>query len=211
MRAERLFRSPQLFRRNRPKIPCTWPNNPTRPASFLRQFSPQHSPVARLFRGKKGLFCPQRPPYPPFWPARTPRFAPAPPVFLLGARPDGDPASPGFSQAPGAHAHPWDPGSPRVCGFFARPRPLPPAVRRPNARRLPRPPPKPPRRAPPARPLPPPTARRSACRPAEAQPWGWQPRLPRSAFPLRRGEVCAPQGAIRSLGMTGKRPPPPLA
>ena len=29
-------------------------------------------------------------------------------------------------------------------------------------------------------------------RPAEAQPWGWQPRLPRSAFPLRREEVCDP-------------------
>lgn len=84
MRAERLFRSPQLFRRNRPKIPCTWPNNPTRPASFLRQFSPQHNPVARLFRGKKGFFCPQRPPYPlfcpperPVLPRRRPFFCPA--------------------------------------------------------------------------------------------------------------------------------------
>lgn len=81
MRVKRLFRSPSFFRRNRPKIPCTWSNNPTHPASFLRQFSPQHSPVARLFRGKKGLFCPQRPPYPPFCPPERPRFAPAPPVF----------------------------------------------------------------------------------------------------------------------------------
>ena len=192
MRVKRLFRSPSFFRRNRPKIPCTWPDNPTRTASFLRQFSPQHSPVARLFRGKRGLFCPQRPPYPPFWPARTPRFAPAPPVFCPARarmKPRLAPVLPGTPAPP--HT-PWDPGSPRVCGFFARPRPLPPAVRRPNARRLPRPPPKPPRRAPPARPLPPPAARRSARRPAEAQPWGWQPRLPRSAFPLRREEVCDP-------------------
>ena len=168
------------------------PNNPTRPASFLRQFSPQHSPVARLFRGKKGLFCPQRPPYPPFWPARTPRFAPAPPVFCP-ARARMEPRlAPVLPGTPAPEHTPWNPGSPRVCGFFARPHPLPPAVRRPNARRLPLPPPKPPRRAPPARPLPPPAARRSARRPAEAQPWGWQPRLPRSAFPLRREEVCVP-------------------
>ena len=177
MRVKRLFRSPQLFPPKPPEDSLKAPNNPTRPAIFLRQFSPQHSPVARLFRGKKGLFCPRRPPHLPFCPARArmkPRLAP-----VL-------PGTPAPARTPGI------PGSPRVCGFFARPRPLPPAVRRPNARRLPRPPPKPPRRAPPARPLPPSAARRSARRPAEAQPRGLQPRLPRSAFPLRREEVCAP-------------------
>lgn len=135
---EKAFSKPQLFPPKPPEDSLKVPNNPTRPASFLRQFSPQHSPVACLFRGKKGLFCPQRPPYPPFCPPERPRFAPAPPVFFPGARPDGDPACPGFAREPGARAHPWDPGSSRVCGFFARPRPLPPAVRRPNARRLPR-------------------------------------------------------------------------
>ena len=92
MRVKRLFRSPSFFRRNRPKIPCTWPNNPTRPASFLRQFSPQHSPVARLFRGKKGLFCPQRRPFfarrAPGWRPGLPRFCPGPrrPRTPLGPR-----------------------------------------------------------------------------------------------------------------------------
>ena len=189
---EKAFSKPQLFPPKPPEDSLKVPNNPTRPASFLRQFSPQHSPVARLFRGKKGLFCPQRPPYPPFCPPERPVLPPAPPVFCPArARMETRLALvlPG-TPAP-AHT-PWDPGSPRVCGFFARPHPLLPAVRRPNARRLPRPPPKPPRRAPPARPLPPPAARRSARRPAEAQPWGWQPRLPRSAFPLRREEVCDP-------------------
>ena len=37
-------------------------------------------------------------------------------------------------------------------------------------------------------------ARDNAARPAKAHPWGWQTRLPWSAFPLRRGEVCAPRG-----------------
>jgi len=169
MRAERLFRSPQIFRRNRPKIPCTWPNNPTRPASFLRQFSPQHSPVARLFARPNAPFCPRRR---PFFARRAPGWKPGLPRFCPGPR------------RPRTPLGPW---KPRVYGFFARPRPLPPAVRRPNARRLPR-------CAPPTRPLPPFAARRSARRPAEAQPWGWQPRLPRSAFPLRRGEVCDPKG-----------------
>lgn len=191
MRAERLFRSPQLFRRNRPKIPCTWPNNPTRPASFLRQFSPQHSPVARLFRGKKGLFCPQRPPYPPFCPPERPVLPRRRPFFAR--------------RAPG-----WSPGLPRFCPGLRRLR-TPSGPRKPPRVRLFCPPaPASARRAPPERPkVAPPAAetdplcaasppvaaaraRRSARRPAKAQPWGWQPRLPRSAFPLRRGEVCDP-------------------
>lgn len=162
------FSKPQIFPPKPPEADGTWANNPSRPASFLRQFSSQHSPVARPFRGKKGLFCPQRPPYPPPKGARTPRFAPAPPGFCP-ARPGKAPArarkGPGFSPGTPARTQPRMPGSPRVCGFFARPHPLLPAVRRPNARRLPLPPPKPPRRAPPARPLPPTAARRSAAAP----------------------------------------------
>ena len=191
---EKAFSKPQLFPPKPPEDSLKVPNNPTHPASFLRQFSPQHSPVARLFRGKKGLFCPQRPPYPPFGPPERPVLPPAPPVFCLVRARMETRLAPVLPGAPVPAHTPWNPGSPRVCGFFARPRPLLPAVHRPNARRLPRPPPKPPRRAPPARPLPPPAARRSARRPAEAQPWGWQPRLSRSAFPLRREEVCAPRG-----------------
>lgn len=164
MRVKRLFRSPQLFPPKPPEDSLKVPNNPTRPASFLRQFSPQHSPVARLFRGKRGLFAPNARRTRLFARPNAP-FCPGAARFLPGARPDGDPACPGFARDPGARAHPWDPGSPRVCGFFARPHPLLPAVRRPNARRLPRPPPKPPRRAPPACPLPPPAARRSAAAP----------------------------------------------
>lgn len=188
---EKAFSKPQLFPPKPPEDSLKVPNNPTRPASFLRQFSPQHSPVARLFRGKKGLFCPQRPPYPPFCPPERPVLPRRRPFFARRA-PGWRPGLPRFFPGPRRPRTPLGPRKPRVCGFFARPHPLLPAVRRPNARRLPRPPPKPPRRAPPARPLPPPAARRSARRPAEAQPWGWQPRLPRSAFPLRREEVCVP-------------------
>ena len=182
MRAERAFRSPQLFRRNRPKIPCTWPDNPTHAASFSRQFSARTAHRPPRLGQKKGLFAPQRPPTPPYARPNAP-FCPGAARFLPGARPDEAPAGPGFARDPGTRAHPWDPGSPRVCGFFARLRPLPPAVRRPNARRLPRPPPKPPRRAPPARPLPPPAARRSARRPRRGTALGLAPPTAEVGFP----------------------------
>lgn len=160
MRAERLFRSPQLFRRNRPKIPCTWPDNPTHAASFLRQFSPQHSPVSRLFRGKKGLFAPPAPASPPFCPPERPRFAPAPPVFARCA-PGWRPGLPRFYPGPRRLRTPLEPRKPPRVRLFARPRPLPPAVRRPNARRSPHPPLCAASRAPPASPLPPPPPRHS--------------------------------------------------
>lgn len=154
------------------------------PQAFSASFRPSTAPLPAFFAAKRGFFAPNA--------RRTRLFAhPNAPVlprcrpFLPGAHPDEAPACPGFARDPGAGAHPRDPESPRVCGFLARPRPLPPVLRRPNARRLPR-------CAPPERPLPPPAARRSARRPAEAQPWGWKPRLPRSAFPLRREEVCTP-------------------
>ena len=128
---EKAFSKPQLFPPKPPEDSLKVPNNPTRPASFLRQFSPQHSPVAHLFRGKKGLFSPPAPAVPAFSPARTPRFAPAPPVFLPGARPDGDPACPRFCPGPRRPRTPLEPRKPRVCGFLpARTRFCPPCAAR---------------------------------------------------------------------------------
>lgn len=100
---EKAFSKPQLFPPKPPEDSLKVQNNPTRPASFLRQFSPQHSPVARLFRGKKGLFCPQRPPYPPFGPPERPVLPRLRPFFAR--------------RAPG-----WRPGLPRFCPGPRRPR-----------------------------------------------------------------------------------------
>ena len=188
---EKAFSKPQLFPPKPPEDSLKVPNNPTRPASILRQFSPQHSPVAHLFRGKKGLFCPQRPPYPPFCPPERPVLPRLRPFFARrapGWRPGLPPVLPGTP----ASAHtPGTPEAPRVRLF------CPPAPA--SARRAP---PERPKVAPPAAETTPPctasppvaAARRPKVspRPTEAQPWGWKPRLPRSAFPLRREEVCDP-------------------
>ena len=163
------------------------------PQAFSASFRPSTAPLPAFFAAKRGFFAPNA--------RRTRLFArPNTPVlprlrpFLPGAHPDEAPACPGFARDPGARAHPRDPRKPPRVRLFCPPAPA-------SARRAP---PERPKVAPPAaesappcaaaRPLPPPAARRSARRPAEAQPWGWQPRLPRSAFPLRRGEVCAPRG-----------------
>ena len=131
MRVKRLFRSPQIFPPKPPEDSPKVPNNPTRPASFLRQFSPQHSPVARLFRGKKGLFLPPTPAVPAFLPARTPRFAPAPPVFCPARarmKPRLAPVLPG-TPAP-AHT-PGTPEAPACAAFLpARTRFCPPCAAR---------------------------------------------------------------------------------
>ena len=182
---EKAFSKPQLFPPKPPEDSLKVPNNPTRPASFLRQFSPQHSPVARLFRGKKGLFCPQRPPYPPFCPPERPVLPRLRPFFARRA-PGWRPGLPPVLPGPPAPAHtPGTPEAPAFAAFLpARARFCPPcAARTPEGC--------------PARRRNHPAVRRQPARcrrPAEAQPWGWQPRLPRSAFPLRRGEVCAPRG-----------------
>ena len=89
------------------------------PPAFSASFRPSTAPLPAFFAAKRGFFAPSA--------AR----------FLPGARPDGDPACPGFARDPGARAHPWDPGSPRVCGFFARPHPLLPARAPPAARKSP--------------------------------------------------------------------------
>ena len=130
---EKAFSKPQLFLPKPPEDSLKVPNNPTRPASFLRQFSPQHSPVARPFRGKNGLFCPQRPPYPPLEAAQTPLFAPV----RLGFRP----ARPGKR-----------PGRPAFCPGSRDPRtPLGP-LKHPRVRLLRPPAPASTRCAPPERP-----------------------------------------------------------
>ena len=171
MRAERAFRSPSFFRRNRPKIPCTWPNNPTRPASFLRQFSPQHNPVARLLRGKKGFFCPQRPPYPPFCPPERPVLPRRRPFFAR--------------RAPG-----WSPGLPRFCPGPRHPR-TPSGPRKPPRVRLFCPPaPASARRAPPERPKVAPPAAETAP-PCAASP-------PVAA--VRRPKVAPPPPPRHTLG-----------
>ena len=141
------FSKPPTFPPKAPEDSLKVPNNPTHAASFSRQFSARTAHRPPRLGQKKGLFAPQRPPTPPFARPNAP-FCPGAARFLPGARPNGALACPGFARAPGTCAHPQDPGSPRVCGFFARPRPLPPAVCHPDARRLPRPPPKPLRRAP---------------------------------------------------------------
>jgi len=128
---EKAFSKPQLFPPKPPEDSLKVPNNPTRPASFLRQFSPQHSPVAHLFRGKEGLFCPQRPPYPPFCPPERPVLPRLRPFFARRA-PGWRPGLPlGFARDPGAHAHPWDPGSHACAAFLpARTRLCPPCAAR---------------------------------------------------------------------------------
>jgi len=158
MRVKRLFRSPQLFPPKPPEDSLKVPNNPTRPASFLRQFSPQHSLVARLFRGKKGLFCPQRPPYLPFCPPERPvlprlrpffcpararmepRLAPVLPGTPAPAHTPGTPEAPAcaaFSPARARFRPPCAARTPEGCPARRRNRP---AVRRQPARcRRPRP------------------------------------------------------------------------
>ena len=170
--ARKGFSEAPAFPPKPPEDPLKVPDNPTHPASFLRQFSPRHSPVARPFRGKKGLFRPnarrtrpRKAPERPVLPRRRPAFArPGP-----GKRP----AWPGFARDPGARAHPPAPRKRPRVRLFA---PIAPVFSRrapPSARRNPA---------------------RQARRPAKAHPWGWQTRLPWSAFPLRRGEACAPRG-----------------
>ena len=145
MRVKRLFRSPQLFPSKPPEDSLKAPNNPTRPASFLRQFSPQHSPVARLFRGKKGLFRPQRPPYPPFCPPERPVLSPAPPVFCPARARTETRLAPVFPGTPAPAHTPGTPEGPACAAFLpARTRFCPPcAARTPEgcpARRRNRPP-----------------------------------------------------------------------
>ena len=174
--ARKGFSEAPAFLPKPPEDPLKVPDNPTHPASFLRQFSPRHSPVARPFRGKRGLFAPnarqtrpRRTPDRPVLPRRRPAFSRCAPEKAPAAAPN-----------PGARNSPGGPETPACAAF------CPVCTRRPKT-----PPPKP---RPPSlpRPLPPPEGQ--PARPAKPHPWGWQVRLPWSAFPLRRGEACAPRG-----------------
>lgn len=204
MRVKRLFRSPQLFPPKPPEDSLKVPNNPTRPASFLRQFSPQHSPVARLFRGKKGLFCPQRPPYPPFCPPERPVLPRLRPFFCPARAQMETRLAPVL---PGTPAPAHTPGTPEAlaCAAFlpARARFRPPCAARtpegcPVRRRN-----QPAVRRQPARCRRPPPCRGTAL--------GLASPTAEVGFPASPWRSVRPLGGIRSLGMTGKRPPPPLA
>ena len=167
------FPKPQLFRRKRPKIPrrrrITLHTPPALPASFR----PATAPLPALFAAKRGFFAPnarrtrpRRAPERPVLPRRRPAFArPAP---------EKGPAWPGFARDPGAAHTPDAPEAPACAAFRPDCARFFPAVRR-----------LPPAETPPAKP---------AARPGKARPWGWQTRLPWSAFTLRRGEACAPRG-----------------
>ena len=122
-----------------PEDPLKVPDNPTHPASFLRQFSPRHSPVARPFRGKKGLFRPnarrtrpRKAPERPVLPRRRPAFArpgpgkrPGLARFCPGSRPTHTPGTP---EAPACAA--FRPDCARFfppCAAFRPPKPRPPS------------------------------------------------------------------------------------
>ena len=166
------FPKPQLFRRNRPKIPRRHRITLHTPPAFSASFRPDTAPLPALFAAKRGFFAPNARRTRPPKGARTPRFAPAPPGFC----PPGPGKRPGLARFCPGSRRPRTPLTPRKrprVRLFAPIAPVFSAVRR-----------LPPAETPPAKP---------AARPAKARPWGWQTRLPWSAFPLRRGEVC-PQG-----------------
>ena len=172
MRAERAFRSPQLFRRNRPKIPCTWPDNPTHAASFSRQFPARTARRPPRLGQKRGLFAPPAPASPAFCPPERPVLPRRRPFFCPARarmKPRLAPVLPG-TPAP-AHT-PGTPGTPACAAFSpARARFRPPcAARTPDgcpARRRNRPAV---RRQPARCRRPSPEGRPAA--PAKAHPWG---------------------------------------
>ena len=196
MRVKRLFRSPLLFPPKPPEADGTWANNPSRPASFLRQLRPSTAPLPAFFAAKRGFFAPNTRRTRRFRPPERPVLPRSRPVFARRA-PEKDPAVPVFARDPGAFADPWTPGSPLVCGFLpARARfcRRPPPFFRQSARRKPRRRRKTARQASrPARCRRPPPEGQSAAPPRHSL-GARQPRLPWSAFLLRRGEVCTPRG-----------------
>ena len=190
--ARKGFSEAPAFPPKPPEDPLKVPDNPTHPASFLRQFSPRHSPVARPFRGKRGL-SPPTPAVPAPEGRPTAPFCPGAARLSPGAPRKEAPAA---ASKPGARPAPEARKRPRVR-LFAPFAPVFSAVRRPNARRLPRPPPKPPRRAPPAAPL-----RHSL--------GAGNPDFPGQLFRFAV-EKRVPQGGIKSLKSGCWRPRPTLA
>ena len=197
MRVKEAFRSPQLFRpdseKNLGSCRITLHTPPAFPASSTPEIL-----AARPVWGKKGAFPPANPAETRLFARRPPFFPPERPAVRPGTRPFSARRAPGTRRPRKTRR----PGSrPRVRDFPPEARQLsPPKPRpRPPARRFPpETPPKPARQAPPeaplrSRPSPAPPVRRPNA-PAKAHPLVGQPRLPWSAFPLRRGEVCAPRG-----------------
>ena len=130
MRAERAFRSPQLFRRNRSKISCRCQITLHAPQAFSASFRPSTAPLPAFFATKRGFFAPNARhtrlfarPNAPVLPRRCP--------VLPGAHPDEAPACPSFARDPGARAHPGTPEAPACAAFLpARARFHPPCAAR---------------------------------------------------------------------------------
>ena len=196
MRVKGAFRSPPTFR---PDSEKTWDScriTLHTPPAFPASSAPENPRRPPLW-GKKGAFSPASPaetrffcPPPAIFPPEHPAVRPGPARFPPGARP-----------GPAARAKPGAPAAARVCEIF-RPKPpafpaeTPPApasppffARKPAETRPPSPARSPAWVAPAAN-----AARRRPNAPAKAHPRAGQPRLPWSAFPLRRGEVCDPKG-----------------
>ena len=186
------FPKPQLFRRNRPKIPRRHRITLHTPPAFSASFCPATAPLPALFAAKGG-FSPPTPAVPAPEGRPTAPFCPGAARLSPGAPRKEAPAA---ASKPGARPAPEARKRPRVR-LFAPFAPVFSAVRRPNARMLPRPPPKPPRRAPPAAPL------------------GHSLGAGKSDFPGQlfhfAVEKRVPQGGIKSLKSGGWRPPPTLA
>lgn len=137
---EKAFSKPPTFPPKPPEDSLHRGKQPYTPRQLSPPVFAPAQPRCPPFSRQKGAFLPPTPAVPAPEGRPNAPFCPGAARFLPGARPDEAPGCPGFARNPGTRAHPWDPGCARVCGFFARPRPLPHAVRRPNVRRLPRPP-----------------------------------------------------------------------
>lgn len=128
MRAERLFRSPKLFLRNRPKQMVPGQITLHAPPAFSASFRPSTAPLPALFAAKRGFFAPnarrtrpRRAPERPVLPRHRPvfaRHAPEKPQLgpekALASRPEPRRAhSPGCPEAPACAA--FLPARTRFC------------------------------------------------------------------------------------------------
>lgn len=92
-----------------------------------RQLSPPvfapAQPRCPPFSRQKGAFLPPAPAVPAPEGHPNAPFCPGASRFLPGARPDGDPACPGFARDPGVRAHPLGPRNPPRVRLFCPPAP----------------------------------------------------------------------------------------
>lgn len=210
MRAERLFRSPQLFRRNRPKIPAQGQTTLHAPPMTPPVFTPAQ-PRCPPFLRQKGAFLPPTPAVPVPEGCPNALFCPGAARLLPGAprkKPRLGPEKAPAARPEARRAH--SPGTPEApaCAAFCLACARPCAARRPKSPAAAESPARQARR--PARCHRPPPEGQSA-RPAKAQLWGKATPTAVVGFFASPWRSMLPQGGIRSLGMTGKRPPPPLA